>query len=311
MKTLKSWVREVNALATCVLLFYTIVCAIVVRKQEPIELFAGSHSSAFHVNNVFVYAMVMEMLARSHTAIYTSYTEHALIGKTPTLRLPMLLLSFPAVNAAVLVGVVGVTDIWGVFAVAGMTLLMLCCAWMLSISSVHSFAAGGIAVLSAALYLAVWLLGVSTSLNKSSFAVVCYIVSAAGLMIAYVIAVMVNGNRLRQEIFMACSTLGLYTLGFAMYASVINEKTIVAPWTAFAITVVLLLLFCMLAVWRLPASLQQLNADDTIKDKKPEGVHVPFIDENGEHSETSSQNTDDEELKPVIEDEAMIPMTRI
>lgn len=277
MRTLKSWVRETNVLACIVLLFYALVCAIVVRKQEPVEIYAGDHTASFRVNAVFIYAMAVEFCARLHTAVYTEYTEHALVGKTPTLRLPMLLFSFPAVNAAVLVGVVDVHDVWGIFAVVATTLLMLCCAWMLSIASVHSFAAGGIAILAAALYLATWFLGVTTSVNGSTFAVVCYIVSAAGLMLTYTIAVLVNGNRLRQEIFMSCSTLALYILGFAMYASSIDEKTIIAPWSAFAVSVVLLLVFCMISMWRLPKN-NDLDLPGPVETHRTnEDVHAPFI----------------------------------
>lgn len=284
MKTLKSWVRETNALAACVLLVYTVVCGIVARKQKGIEIFAGKYSSYFHCNGVFLYAMTVEIIMRVHAAIYTSYTVHALESKTPTLRLPGLLFTFPAINAAVLVGVVKVTEVWGVFAIVGMTLLMLCCAWMQSISHMHSAAAGVIAILSAALYLTTWLLGVATSLNSASFAVVCYIVAATSLMIAYAIAVLVNGNRLRQETFMACSTLALYVLGYAMYASVIDEKTIIAPWSAFAATVVLCIVYCIVSLCRLPN-------DDDIK-RNIAAVNVPFIDDdaNTDEDENNSEN---------------------
>jgi len=300
MKTVKGWVRETNSLAACVLLFYAVTCGIVARKQDAIEIFAGTHSSFFHVNGVFVYAMVVEIIMRLHAAVYTSYTEHALVSKTPTLRLPALLFSFPAMNAAVLVGVVKVTEVWGVFAIVGMTLLMLCCAWMLSISQVHSVAAAAIAIVSAALYLATWLLGVSTSLNSASFAVVCYIVAATGLMITYAIAVLVNGNRLRQETFMACSTLALYILGFAMYASVIDDKTVIAPWTAFAITIALSISFAVFSLCRLPND-KEIKASQSYENDTAHTVMMPFID--NEDDDDNEDTEEDVEENAAVRDE--------
>lgn len=275
LRTEEAWVREINAVSAVILLVYTVTCAVVGRDVPPSNLTVPTVDGhvtghvTFNCRNVLLYALLVESFVRLHAAAYPHLTTVSFIGNTPTLRLFFMTFTFPAINAAVLVGVGLSTSLWSVFAVIGMTLLMLCCSWMISVSSVQKPAVILISIIGLSLYLATWILAWLTSADGLSFGLICFVVAVVGLIIFYIVLQIARSNNLfrdntQLEFFLTCASLFVYILGQALWAATARTKTspIMSPWIAFIVTGVVIIFFSLFAWLRMPKQQMEDAATD-------------------------------------------------
>lgn len=291
---MESWVSEVNGLSSAILFVYTVTCAVVGRHASSSILTVptadGETTGHVHFSprKVLLYSLLVESLVRLHTAVYPHLTTISFSTDTPTLRLPCMMLTFPAINAAVLVGVGKSTSLWSVFAVVGMTLLMLCCAWTVGVSAVQKPAVIMISIVGLSLYLATWILAWVTSTGGLPFGLICFVVAVIGLIITYSIVQLNRTGKEHQELFLTCATLFVYILGQALWAASARtaSSAIVSPWIAFIITGVVLISFSLFALARLPERRTE-SAADGMEEKlvSVAGIGIDEGEENEENGE--------------------------
>lgn len=286
---MEAWVSEVNGLTSAILFVYAVTCAVVGRHAPSSILTVptadGDTTGHVHFNprKVLLYSLLVESLVRLHAAVYPHLTTVSFSTDTPTLRLPCMMLTFPAINAAVLVGVGLSTSLWSVFAVVGMTILMLCCSWTVGVSSVQKPAVVLISIIGVSLYLATWILAWATSTGGLPFGLICFVVAVLGLVITYSIVQMTRTGKEQQELFLTCATLFVYILGQALWAATARTEasSIVSPWIAFIITGVVLISFSLFALVRLPARRTESAADGMEETLIPTSVaSIPIDEEN-------------------------------
>lgn len=296
------WIREINGASAIILFVYTVTCAIVGRHSPPSTLGVPSadgetvHRVSFNPRKVLLYSLLTESLFRVHAAYYPKLTTISFSTASPTLRLPFMMFTFPAVNAAVLVGVGQSNSVWSVFSVVGMTLLMLCCAWTVSISTVQTAAVAVMSIIGITLYLATWILAWATTSTGLPFALVCFVIVVACLVITHCVLQITGANKPKQELFITCATLFIYILGQALWTAQQHEPTspIVSPWVAFIITGILLIVFVVMALARMP---QPPVVDGSTDEGNKEEELLPrsiAIDDNGEDDPYTAGNENSE-----------------
>jgi len=258
-------VREINFGSSAILFVYAVACAIVGRDAIASNLTVptmdghATHHVGFNCRGVFLYALLVESFVRFHAAVYPRLTTISFTTNAPTLRLFFMLFTFPAINAAVLVGVGISTSLWSVFSVVGMTLLLLCCSWMISVSSVQRPAVIFIGMIGVSLYLATWILAWLTSANGFPFGLICFVVAVIVIIISKGILQLArssNGIRHKHqlELYTTCASLFVYILGQALWVATARTtgSTILSPWIAFIITGVVIIFFTLFATLRMP-----------------------------------------------------------
>jgi len=244
MLTQEQWARRLQGSCAFTLLSYGIACA-VIGHHQPVDTLmlpgvtTGPH---FRTNAVFAYAIFGDFVSRLYCAGAGSVKSHV----------PLMTLTLPALNAAVMVGVAHVASLWAVYAVCTNSLLLLCCMWILDDVRSNTVTSLIATVAVVTLYLAAWIVACGTSSAGTTFALVCYVVACASLVLTFVTLRLMQPRQQYQDIVMCLGTLLLYVFGYALWISTLADRPTMSAWIVFFISLAILATIAALAVHYMP-----------------------------------------------------------
>lgn len=231
---LEKWVVRTNAISAALLLIVAISCTAIGGVNHEFNVttdMVGIHHTQFGVGPTLAYASIMEASCRLWTAFAPGVTIRVMEYRSMSVRFPLMALSFPALNAAVLVGLAAVGSIWALFSIVCVSLLLLMSVWMTTCEVKPSKTQYTITLLSIALYVSAWGIAIKTSQLSVPLGLVCYLLVSSSIWITFVVMrACVTTTPAYTEALASSFCNMLYTLPPCLWVTQMQTDFLLAPW---------------------------------------------------------------------------------
>jgi hypothetical protein len=197
------WKCRLRGACAAILLAYGLGCAIAGHGKGKTRLVISEDNAgpSFRPNAVLAYALAVESCAQ----LYQAWRPAA------SYRLALMSLSLPALNAAVLVGVLHITSLWAVVLMVGDVLAVLAA---LGLGNGAARAQACCCTTGAVgLYMAAWIVACVATPEPVTAALVCYSGGAAAVAAGYGMMQTMGASELALEVAGTVGFLGVYVFG--------------------------------------------------------------------------------------------------